>query len=55
MNQSPRFSQVSFFGDEIDEISSRLHCEVVLDGIDRFKVNRIVKVEKFSPRFFSKH
>ena len=34
---------------EIDEISSRLHCEVVLDGIDRFKVNRIVEVEKFPP------
>jgi len=34
---------------EIDEISSRLHCEVVLDGIDRFKVNRIVEAEKFPP------
>ena len=30
---------------EIDEISSRLHCEVVLDGIDRFKVARIVEAE----------
>ena len=28
---------------EIDEISARLHCEVVLDGIDRYKVNKKVE------------
>jgi len=33
---------------EIDDISSRLHCEVILDGLDRFKVNRIVEATKFS-------
>ncbi len=32
---------------EIDEISSRLHCEVVLDGTDRFKVKKHVKCTKF--------
>ena len=25
---------------EIDDISARLHCEVVLDGLDRYKVNK---------------
>ena len=34
---------------EIDEISSRLHCEVVLDGIDRYKVKKIVLCTKSSP------
>lgn len=34
---------------EIDEISSRLHCEVVLDGIDRYKVEKIVECTKFIP------
>ena len=34
---------------EIDEISSRLHCEVVLDGIDRYKVKKIVQCAKSSP------
>jgi len=34
---------------EIDDISSSLHCEVVLDGIDRYKVKRIVECTKFSP------
>ena len=34
---------------EIDEISSRLHCEVVLDGIDRCKVKKIVLCTKSSP------
>ena len=34
---------------EIDEISSRLHCEVVLDGIDRYKVKKIVQCTKSSP------
>jgi len=34
---------------EIDDISSRLHCEVVLDGLDRFKVKQIVELTKFSP------
>jgi len=34
---------------EIDDISSRLHCEVVLDGIDRYKVKKIVQCTRFSP------
>jgi len=34
---------------EIDDISSRLYCEVVLDGIDRFKVNDTVQATKFLP------
>ena len=34
---------------EIDEISSRLHCDVVLDGIDRFKINNKLEVTKFVP------
>ncbi len=34
---------------EIDEISSRLHCEVVLDGIDRYKVKKTVLCTKSSP------
>ncbi len=33
----------------IDDISSRLHCEVVLDGIDRYKVRKMVECTKFSP------
>ena len=32
---------------EIDEISARAHCDVVLDGIDRYKVNKIVEATKF--------
>ena len=32
---------------EIDEISARLYCEVVLDGLDRYKVNKIVEATKF--------
>ncbi len=34
---------------EIDEISSRLHCDVVLDGIDRFKFTEKIEVTKFTP------
>ncbi len=34
---------------EIDEISSRLYCEVVLDGIDRFNVKDKVEVTKSLP------
>ena len=34
---------------EIDEISARMHCDVVLDGIDRYKVNKIVEATKFVP------
>jgi len=34
---------------EIDEISSRLHCDVVLDGIDRFKINNKLVATKFAP------
>ncbi len=32
---------------EIDEISSRLHCDVVLDGIDRFTVNNKIEATMF--------
>ncbi|KAG2474590.1 MAG: NAD kinase [Nitrosopumilales archaeon] len=34
---------------EIDDISSRLHCEVILDGSDRYKVRKIVECSKFLP------
>jgi len=34
---------------EIDDISARIQCEVVLDGIDRFRVNKIVEATKFVP------
>ncbi len=34
---------------EIDDISARLHCEVVLDGLDRYKVEKIVECTQFSP------
>jgi len=34
---------------EIDEISSHLHCDVVLDGIDRFKINNKLEATKFAP------
>jgi len=34
---------------EIDDISSRLYCEVVLDGSDRYKVRKIVECTKFAP------
>ena len=34
---------------EIDDISARLHCEVVLDGQDRYKVNKIVECTQFFP------
>ena len=34
---------------EIDEISSRLHCDVVLDGIDRFKINSNLIATRFTP------
>lgn len=34
---------------EIDDIYARLHCEVVLDGIDRYKVKKIVECSKFLP------
>jgi len=34
---------------EIDEISARLHCEVVLDGMDRYNVNKLVECTKYSP------
>ena len=34
---------------EIDEISARLQCEVVLDGIDRYKVKNKVEATKFIP------
>ncbi len=34
---------------EIDDISSRLHCEVILVGSDRYKVRKIVECSKFLP------
>jgi len=34
---------------EIDDISSRIHCEVILDGIDRYNVRKIVECTKFLP------
>jgi len=34
---------------EIDDISARLHCEVVLDGIDRYGVKKLVECAKFLP------
>lgn len=34
---------------EIDDISARLHCEAVLDGLDRYKVNKIVECTQFFP------
>ena len=33
---------------EIDEISSKLRCEAILDGKDRFKVDNIVSCTKFA-------
>ena len=34
---------------QISDISARLHCEVVLDGLDRYKVNNMVECTQFSP------
>jgi len=34
---------------EIDDVSARLHCEAILDGLDRFKVNKTVECTQFSP------
>ncbi|MFB5633213.1 MAG: NAD(+)/NADH kinase, partial [Nitrosopumilus sp.] len=34
---------------EIDDISARLHCEAVLDGLDRYKVNKNVECTQFFP------
>jgi len=34
---------------EIDDISARLHCEVVLDGLDRYKVDNTVECTQFFP------
>lgn len=34
---------------EIDDISARLHCEVVLDGLDRYKVKQLVECTQFLP------
>ncbi len=33
----------------IDDISARLHCEVILDGINRHNVKKIVECTKFTP------
>ena len=40
-------SNTSFI--EIDDISARLHCEVVLDGLDRYKVKKTVECSKSIP------
>lgn len=34
---------------EIDDISARLHCEAILDGLDRYKVNKTVECTQFLP------
>ena len=34
---------------EIDDIYARLHCEAVLDGLERYKVNNTVECTKFLP------
>ncbi|HSB82958.1 MAG TPA: sugar kinase [Nitrosarchaeum sp.] len=34
---------------QISDISARLHCEVVLDGLDRYKVNNMVECTQFLP------
>ncbi len=34
---------------EIDDISARMHCEVVLDGIIRYNVKKLVECSRFSP------
>lgn len=34
---------------EIDEVSSRLFCEVVLDGSDRFRINNVLECTKSEP------
>ncbi len=34
---------------EIDEVSARLFCEVVLDGADRFRINNILECTKSEP------
>src|SRR3989338_3851615 len=34
---------------QFSDISARLHCEVVLDGLDRYKVNNMVECTQFLP------
>ncbi|MBS3921859.1 MAG: NAD(+)/NADH kinase [Nitrosarchaeum sp.] len=34
---------------QISDISARLHCEVVLDGLDRYKVNSMVECTQYLP------
>ena len=34
---------------EIDDIYARLHCEVVLDGLERYKVNKILECTQYLP------
>lgn len=34
---------------QVDDIAARLHCEVVLDGLDRFKVTKEIECAKFLP------
>ena len=33
----------------IDDVSAKLHCEVILDGLDRYKVNKTVECTQFPP------
>ena len=34
---------------EIDDVSARVHCEAILDGLDRFKVTKTVECTQFFP------
>jgi NAD+ kinase len=34
---------------EVDDVSSRLFCEAVLDGVDRFRINNTLECTKSSP------
>ena len=34
---------------EIGDISSRLYCEVVLDGVDRYNIDKIIECTKYNP------
>lgn len=34
---------------EVDDISSRLYCEAILDGMDRYKVHQTLECRKFNP------
>lgn len=34
---------------EVDDVTARLHCEVVLDGVDRFRINNALECTKSVP------